>query len=189
MAFLRQHPTADGGEWRPDRSIAGADVCMHAGFGPIRIDQTAGSLVVELENGQITAWATGTSLPCVSIFKPLWLDAMPEIGRPGEKFDPDVLWWRHERLQRAIHEDYTTRAPIYIDRIKGLEESFVTGAHAIKGASAQERRQFSQECLRLAAEAEDDVYEKISQLPIKSRNQFYYQLAWKGFNRDAGLLA
>ena len=46
-------------------------ICMHAGGGPIT-SQTTGSLIVQLKDGNINLWATGSSLPCISVFKPLW---------------------------------------------------------------------------------------------------------------------
>lgn len=188
MAFLRQHPTAKDGKWRPDQAISGADVCMHAGYGPIRIDQTVGSMVVELVEEKVTVWATGTSAPCLSIFKPFWLDAMPDLARPGEKYDPKTIWWRHERLHRAIIQDYPARAAIYHEQMAGIEEKFLRGARELYDAPVQERRKFSEDCLRQVEANEDEVFAKISEMPIRRKNRFYYRMAWDGFNRDAGIL-
>jgi len=75
MAILRDHgPNADQ-NWTPARGITGATVCMHAGFGPVRVSQTTGSWVAALKPGQAVHWATGTSAPCTSIFKPVWIEA------------------------------------------------------------------------------------------------------------------
>ena len=51
MKMLQFHSGDKLTDWSPDKAIAGADVCMHAGFGPIRINQTTGSMVSELGEG------------------------------------------------------------------------------------------------------------------------------------------
>ena len=46
---------------------------MHAGAPPVRSSQTTCSMVVHITRGALpTAWVTGTSAPCTSVFKPLW---------------------------------------------------------------------------------------------------------------------
>ena len=82
-------------------------VCGHASFTPLReCSQTTGSLVASIDRDSATAFVTGTSAACLSLFKPVWVDAgLPEIGTPGARFDPSCLWWRHERLHRAALGD------------------------------------------------------------------------------------
>ncbi|BBK31213.1 dipeptidase [Stella humosa] len=109
MAALRDHGAeADGvAGWHPDRSTTRA-ICMHAGAG-VRRGQSVGSMVAELHPGRPGIyWVTGTSAPCLSIFKPVLLVAgLPTQGRrPTDRDDTDregaaSLWWRHERFHRA----------------------------------------------------------------------------------------
>jgi secernin len=65
MKLLRNHRDASP-DWSPGIKINGSDVCMHAGFGPVRIDQTVGSLVSHLSSNSQTHWVTGTAAPCLS---------------------------------------------------------------------------------------------------------------------------
>jgi hypothetical protein len=75
-------------------------VCMHAG-GAIG-DHTTQSMVVELGD-IIKVWVTGSSTPCISLFKPY------ALGSPAEPpvFAPDdpaarAYWLAHERFHRGL---------------------------------------------------------------------------------------
>jgi len=79
--ILKSHSSAKDDQWSPDASLAGADICMHFGFGPIRGSQTTASLVSEISDQSAVHWLTATSAPCTSIFKPVWLDSgLPSLG-------------------------------------------------------------------------------------------------------------
>lgn len=76
-----------------------ADVCMHAA-GFIRRHQTTGSMIARLAPDGADALFTGTSAPCLSIFRPVrfeddWTVLTPE----AERIDAP-LWRRHEWLHR-----------------------------------------------------------------------------------------
>lgn len=112
MAALRDHGAegeamASDGGWHPDRSTT-RSICMHAGAG-LRRGQSVGSLVADLHPDRpAVLWVTGTSGPCLSIFKPVVLAAgLPDQGaRPTERDDGGrSLWWRHERFHRAAMLD------------------------------------------------------------------------------------
>ena len=80
MAYLRDH-RPDSSNWSPASGLTNGDVCMHAGFGPGRDGQSVGSMVSRLTPDTHTHWLTGTSSPCTSIFKPVWLDSgLPVTG-------------------------------------------------------------------------------------------------------------
>ena len=81
--------------------------CAHASMLPTRTSgQTTGSLVAGLAAGrQPRVFATGTSSPCLSVFKPVGLASgtITNTGpKPHERFDDQSLFWRHERLHRAV---------------------------------------------------------------------------------------
>ena len=80
MEFLREHQ---------------AGICMHGGF------ESVGSQVSHLRNGRKSIhWFTGTTLPCVSIYKPY---AFPIEGQkvydpgPYQMVDSDWFWLKHAR--------------------------------------------------------------------------------------------
>jgi hypothetical protein len=100
FALLREH---GDGQVQPSYSWINGGMnapCMHAG-GLLANSQTTGSWAVELSAPDATHWVTATSSPCLSVFKPVQVDAPMALPMPGEQFD-DTLWWRHERLQRRI---------------------------------------------------------------------------------------
>ncbi len=81
MELLRTHRRGNLSDWSPDRGFTGADICMHAGVGPVRINETTGSMVSELSQKDQLHWFTGTTAPCTGIFKPVWFNAgLPDIG-------------------------------------------------------------------------------------------------------------
>ncbi len=87
--------------------------CAHASWLPTRrAGQTTGSMIARLGSDRPPAvWMTGTSSPCLSVFKPVaWgSDFLDRLPRPGESPDGDSLWWRHERLHRLTLGDYGAR--------------------------------------------------------------------------------
>lgn len=107
-AALRSH----GGE-HPADGLRMHMPCAHASWLPTRrAGQTTGSMIARAGPGP-RVWMTGTSSPCLSVWKPVAADrdALGGRGRAGEA--PDAgLWWAHERLHRCVLEDYGARATV-----------------------------------------------------------------------------
>jgi secernin len=186
MDALSYHSQSPKEGWSPDKGLLGADVCMHAGFGPIRGSQSTGSLVSHLSAGRDTHWFTGTSAPCTGIFVPAWMDAgLPDMGPvPGGEYDGAALFWRHERLHRSVLNEYAARLSAYAGQRDELQQQFLAAETKVRGASASERHAFSERCIK-DADAGREVWEqKISVVPHHS-SIFYARMAWKQFNRQA----
>ena len=65
-----------------------------------------------LREGGTRHFFTGTSAPCLSVFKPVPLGRGPVDTGPApreEGYDDASLFWRHERLHRAVLESYDRR--------------------------------------------------------------------------------
>jgi dipeptidase len=108
MAILRDH----GGDaaWRPDDLAAPPTLCMHARLESERPSQTVGSLVSVLDRdapGAATHFVTGTAAPCLSVFRPAWIDAVPAgiDPAPAGRADAESLFWRHHGLHRHALAD------------------------------------------------------------------------------------
>jgi len=189
VQILRDHGEEASNNWSPDKGLFGAAVCMHASFGPVRVSQTAGSMVVHLHPEHPTCFVTGTAALCTSVFKPVWLDiGLPKFGTdPKGVFDSDSLFWRHEELHRAMLQDYATRIQIIKPKIDDFEDSFIPSALELADQSAEERSKFSQMCFKEADEAETEWLKSIKQSPIQNRRGFFHSLAWKTFNRKADI--
>jgi dipeptidase len=93
MGTLRHHKDEN---FDPQTAgILDVDVCMHAGFGPVRINQSTASMVVYLDGNSPIIFATGTSAPCTSIFKPMWMDTAVSLNLglvPTSQADSDSLY-------------------------------------------------------------------------------------------------
>ena len=101
MAALRTHRVGDPSApptWSPVHGGLLAP-CVHAG-GILASSQTTAAWVSDLRTGP-RHWATATSAPCTSLFKPVDLGAPLDLGpRPMNVFDRRSPWWRHELLHR-----------------------------------------------------------------------------------------
>lgn len=182
MKILRSHGNTEAHDWRPDTAIMGADVCSHAGFGPIRVSQTTGSMVSVLKNGEEAIhWITATAAPCTSIFKPVWMSAgVPVTGKsPTAEYDPATLWWKHERLHRTVIMNYPHLMPLFCQDRDQLEESF------IQNLQESAPRQYSQLCFEQASLAEDEWTQRLQKITTPPAARFYFRNAWQGFNHKA----
>lgn len=106
MAALSQHrkgvsPFVEG-------SVS--SVCMH--YGGLVGDHTTASMVVALEKDRIVVWFTGSSCPCVSLFKP-WIfgtePVLPVVSagdKAGERYWRDAEYFRRKLLGRELPEKY-----------------------------------------------------------------------------------
>ncbi|NOH02477.1 MAG: peptidase U34 [Chloroflexi bacterium] len=154
MSTLRHHEDKN---FDPADTITHLDVCMHAGFGPIRGSQSTASMVVYLDKNNPIIFATGTSAPCTSIFKPFWLDSasLLDLGPvPTHQADSNSLFWEHEKLHRATLLNYPERIKTYAADRDALEKRFTEGALKLQNASAKERAEYTAECLRESRAAE-----------------------------------
>lgn len=103
MAALRDHGAGGTPRWSLVNGTLHAP-CVHAG-GLLASSQTTASFVSDLRD-RPQHWATATAAPCTSIFKPVSVDDPLDLGpAPTNRADDATLWWRHERLHRAVLSD------------------------------------------------------------------------------------
>jgi len=156
QAVLRDHGAEAEGDadWSP-RKTERRSICMHAACGARR-SQTVNSMASDLTPGAVTYWVTGTSAPCLSLFKPVVLGLpLPETGAPTDRYEDQSLWWRHERLHRAALNDFPAALALVAEERDALEagfrqqmaEAWPRGAGTVSTAIAA--------CWRDAALAED----------------------------------
>lgn len=189
MKVLRTHKTPVKGAFTPGKGLMGAYVCMHAGWGPIRTSQSAGSMVSALREKGTIHWLTGTAAPCTSTFKPVWMDAgIPaSVKAPGKEYDETTLFWRHEALHREILKDFAVRIPVVTADRDELEARFLEQADSIGKSSAADRLSFCKNCFDKVDDVEWVWLQKVKRIPAKGKNAFYYDLAWKGLNQVVGM--
>jgi secernin len=110
-AILRDH----GGVVPRYRLLNGAMAapCMHAG-GVATGSQTTASWVAELTQSGARHWVTATAAPCTGLSKPVSVDRPLDLGpSPSNRFDPETLWWRHERFHRRAMRDPEVTFPSF----------------------------------------------------------------------------
>ncbi len=144
LRILRDHGDDPG--WRPDDLDRPSTLCMHAALDDWRPSQTTGAMVSVVDPVRATHFLTGTAAPCLSPFRPAWIDALPTGFEPlpGAKADSDSLFWRHERLHRAA----LPRLPALLARIGQQRDA----ADAARIAHALELRDAPQEARQRAAD-------------------------------------
>lgn len=183
--ILRDHGTEN---YSPDSHLLGDRICAHAANKLSRnATQTTGSIVARLKQDEIICWATGTSAPCTSIFKPIRFNGsvMPDIGKnPKSKYDPETLWWHHELLHRSILLDYETRIRTISRERDELEDTFVKKAESIKSGSSFD---LTLAALKQVHDATCGWTEKVNAVPVKYRPNYIYRKYWEAQNRKAGI--
>ncbi|WP_374575165.1 hypothetical protein [Phenylobacterium sp.] len=184
MAILRDHGPAE--DWTPAETV-GRTICMHAAAGARR-SQSVASMVCEIRQDRPIAWVTATSAPCTGIFKPVLIEAGPPPGgpAPGDRYDPATLWWRHERLHRAILADYNELMGFAAER-DALEASFVQrlDAELSQRAEPDALATLVEDCWREAAEAEARWAAALP-APRRGVNPPAYTQSWARLNHVAG---
>lgn len=109
---------SDHGALDPTKGWRGMSPCAHASWLPTRhAQQTTSSLIARLGPGEPSVWATGTSSPCLSVFKPVPFDStlFPLHPIADHGYEGSRLWWAHERLHRACLRDYHARRAAFIE--------------------------------------------------------------------------
>ncbi|MCI0525005.1 MAG: hypothetical protein L0Y75_07045, partial [Acidobacteria bacterium] len=130
--------------------------CAHASWQRRRQSgQTTGSMVSCLRlNGSIH-FLTGTSSPCLSMFKPVLLggDLISTGPRPSEGYDGESLFWRHERLHRLVLGDYAARRALFeVARVEAQAKVFAATEKAMRSNDGRACQQLWEWHRKLALE-------------------------------------
>ena len=196
MDVLRDHgDSVLPDRYRPSRGSM-ANLCMHAANGLTRNSQTTGALVAHLTPGVQAFWVTGTSAPCTSLFKPVYLHGgpLPDHGPPAlDAYDDATLWWHHERLHRATLQDYPQRHALYGEERDALEADFLAQDRELRahlgdldpdgGSLAQ--ADLSQRCFDCAREATSRWIGRMSTASRRRPLPSVYRSYWSQQSREA----
>lgn len=133
---------SDHGGTDPLRGWRGVAPCAHASWMPTRwAQQTTGSMVAHLTPGRPKVWSTGTSSPCLSVFKPTTFDpALFPVRRVADAgFDPGELWWAHERLHRTCLRAYHARRVAFAEDRERFQDACLDGGQDAAKAWSEHR--------------------------------------------------
>ncbi|AEH51712.1 C69 family dipeptidase [Pseudothermotoga thermarum] len=79
------------------------NICMH--HGSLISSETTGSMIVELKDGNIEIWATGSPLPCLSVYKPIWFVGKELLWKEEEQKEAIIYWIKErEKIYRALKD-------------------------------------------------------------------------------------
>ncbi len=179
MAILRDH--GETPDWSP-ANTTGRTICMHAAPGARR-SQSVGSMVSEIAAGRTVHWVTGTSAPCLSLFKPVLFETElpPHGSTPTDRYDNSSLWWQHERLHRLALADYPAAHALIAAERDALEVDF----HArIDAATATTLTKTVAGCWRDATLAE---VRWTTSLSLARPGASAYARSWSRLNHVAGM--
>ncbi|MEM3712433.1 MAG: C69 family dipeptidase [Thermoproteota archaeon] len=164
------------------------DVCMHAG--PItRPSQTASSYIGQLFEKVPIHWFTATSTPCISVYKPVFIESgLPSLKlTPGKLYDSDSIWWVHEKLNRKMigsFKEYFQKIRNQMDKVESdfhlkAEEArfrFLNGE-----TSAEDLRRLTHEAFIKSSEIERSLIDE-----VKPRfSSLIFDLYWRKVNSEA----
>lgn len=165
-ARLRQHhkPGADPAHG------SNADVCMHAA-GFIRRHQTTGSMIARLTAEGTTVAFTGTSAPCLSIFRPAGFDQGWSVLTAEAQRVQAPLWRRHEWLHRWALAD-----PALRERLRATRDQVETQIFNLLDETGGDG-QALQRADRLAAAWHKVLWESLKTLEAPRLARFWARIA------------
>ena len=189
FAILRDHGDTSSGSFCPDQGLFQSQICNHAGWGPVRISQTTGSLVSRLTPGFSTHFVTGTAAPCTSLFKPIWVEPpmVPDDLSAGEAFESKSLFWQHDMLHRLVLKDYHQGMQFITPRRKKLEADLLKQALSASKSDLTERQSFACQAFEKSRNLENECRVALKSLPVVKAIGLLYYNAWLKWNKAAGL--
>ena len=174
MAALRDHGPTGSPHWSIVNGALAAP-CAHAG-GRVTSTQSTSSWVADLGGG--LHWATGTSAPCTSLFKPVRVGEPAEVepsAAPTATFDAAYVWWRHELLHRLVLRDHARATARFVADRDAVERAWLAAPPATADAFAEAEALETQWLAALRA----------ADLP--DRRPRWLRSMWSGWDRAAGL--
>lgn len=178
IAHLRSHHKEP---YSPTSHLLSSSICAHAGNSHTRnASQTTGSLVAHLTQTNPIFWATATSAPCLSLFKPVWFDeeVIPKLGE-----ERDSYWWTFEVLHRAVLKDFQLRS-VEVKKEHALLQQALLDLVYKDGAKGYS---VTKEAFERAQKLIKELVKKALSTPIKKHPNLYYRSYWKGLNKKANL--
>ncbi|MEW5786132.1 MAG: peptidase U34 [Bacillota bacterium] len=179
-SILRSHEAGLEGRQFTRHSLK--SVCMHGGF--LFGDHTTGSYIATLNEKACTYLITGSSTPCIAVFKPYWMISSENFSFKEEAAQAAVEFWRkREKLHRHILENRIPDLAAYLAGRERLEEEIDQLIAALDFNAVGESR--LQEIMDYALAAEEKlinqamrgVKEKVKPAGIKGG--LYFKSYWK----------
>lgn len=133
-----------------------------------------------------TYWITGSSIPCIAVFKPFWPIPGEELTFSEKRESFAIEFWKlRERLHRMIIQNRIEDLPSYIRKRDSLEQELDDMVSVLDECSCKEN-----ELLKIMNYAIEKERELILQTIIENQNNrakikgnIYFRSYWKKQNR------
>ncbi|MFY9427453.1 MAG: C69 family dipeptidase [Caldicoprobacterales bacterium] len=180
---LRYHE--DGIKENPFRHSSLKSVCMHAGF--LFGDHTTGSYIAAIHGKLPTYWITGSSTPCISVFKPYWmLDGEEFIFEEREEDLALEYWYIREEFHRMVLENRVQNLDYYIQKRDELEKELSKEVSNLDFDNPDENK--LRDIMKKAIEEEEklilDTMAKNQNNTAKIKGNPYFRYYWKRQNKN-----
>ncbi len=180
--------------WTPSKGSM-KNVCMHAASF-LTPSQSVSSMVSHLKEDKLAVhWITGTSAPCTGVYLPIILPGIQKLNT-GEKaeqnYNPETLWWLHEKLHRLVLKDYKKRLAIYSNEKEQMEKTFSERVENIlakdqKREDEEENDKLTKEAFELIRKKTKEWIKAVEDSPIGNKPCILYRWYWKRRNKKVGL--
>ena len=194
MFILRNHniPSEKEEKWSASKASASSP-CQHS-TGITVPDQTVGSHIAQIKKNVQVHWVTGSSAPCTSVFKPIFMPK-PSLTlklKPGnEIYDPETLWWNHEKLHRLVLQDYQKRLSFYRDERDELEDKYIKQVNILltnlssppSDQDIKKMKSISEKAFEESRNKTNEWINKIKEFQIKKKTNLLYRLHWNKYNK------
>ncbi|MFN3134734.1 MAG: C69 family dipeptidase [Candidatus Kryptonium sp.] len=187
MEILSSHQIED---FSPEKGSM-RDICMHYG-GLTRPSQTASSQISLLgENFQVH-YFTGTSLPCLSVFKPIYFEGgVPDLGeKPTNKYNSKSYWWRFEVFHRKIQTNYRTYITDFLKDKNELQLRILKEEVDVRKKYLEGKVDKCElwELTKWAFDEEEKLLERWNDVIEVGKLPLFYSMNWDRVNKRAGLI-
>ncbi len=190
LRILRDHGAAPG--WRPDDLSRPSTLCMHAALTDWRPSQTTGAMLSVVDPVRATHFLTGTAAPCLSPFRPSWIDATASGFEPWPtaRADSNSSFWRHERMHRAALGRHLpdVLALIGAERDAG-DAARIAAALAVSHSSRASRQAHADEAFAEAERTCRGWHQRILEMPPAADLDPAWSAAWAKQDRLCGLVS
>lgn len=157
-------------------------VCMHAGGGLIT-SQTTGSFIVQLKDGRVNIWATGSSLPCISVFKPLWFGVSGNSEFQEQNQQKLIGYWKQlEAFHRMVLDGRINKLDSYLEKRDKLESKLAK--LAAEAETDDDKVKATEYAFTVEKELIEETLKNNGTIAAKgARGGMYYRWYWKQQNK------
>ncbi|MDI9419325.1 MAG: peptidase U34 [Firmicutes bacterium] len=159
-------------------------VCMHAGF--LFGDHTTGSYIAEIGARQATYWLTGSSTPCIGVFKPYWLidHELPMVFSEADTDKALAFWHLRETLHRMVLQ-HQVDLESYREKRGRLQQELLAMVDGLDFDAADPKRLAEVMDYGLAAETKlvTETINAGKNIPGRIKGSPYFRYYWKKHNR------